>query len=157
MIELKEIKAIPTLMRWRAEVIRNVFGVVPDKRLLVANRQYYTRHITDGTHLAFVATVDGEEAGCGAICLTEELPSPDNPSGRNAYLMNIYVREACRHRGVAHSIVSRLIEEAKTRNCNKIYLETTPAARSVYSSLNFHPMPDMMQHHDNFIPSPTHP
>lgn len=146
MIELKEIKVLPTLMRWREEVIRNVFGQNPDKRLLVANRQYYARHIADGSHLAFVATVDGEEAGCGAICFTEELPSPDNRSGRCAYLMNIYVREAFRNHGVAHAIVSRLIEESLKRDCGKIYLETTAEGKPVYSSLGFRDMPDMMKY-----------
>lgn len=148
MIELKEIKAIPSLMHWREEVIRNVFGQNPDKRLLVANRQYYRKHITDGTHVAFVAAVDGEDAGCGAICLTDELPSPDNPSGHCAYLMNIYVREAFRKHGVAHHIVFRLLDEAAKRGCGKIYLETTEDGRPVYTSLGFRDMPDMMKYYD---------
>ncbi len=137
MIELKEIRSIPTLMRWCEEVIRNVFGQEPDKRLFAENQRYYTQHIADGTHLAFVASVDGEEAGCGAVCQTDELPSPDNPSGRYAYLMNIYVSEAFRNHGVAHHVVSRLIEEAQRLGCNKIYLETTDEGKPVYSSLGF--------------------
>lgn len=148
MIELKEIKALPTLICWQEEVIRNVFGEKPDLRLLDANRRYYSRHIADGSHLAFMATIDGEEAGCGAVCLSEELPSPDNPSGRCAYMMNIYVRKAFRNKGVAHFIVSRLIEEAKKRKCGKIYLETTKDGRAVYSSLGFKEMKDMMKYYD---------
>ena len=151
MIELKEIKAIPTLMRWREEVIGNVFGQKSDKRLLELNRQYYERHIPDGSHLAFVATVDKEDAGCGSICITEELPSPDNPSGRCAYLMNIYVRESFRNRGVGHAIVSRLIEESKRLGCDKIYLETTAEGKSVYTSLGFRDMQDMMKYYDTEI------
>lgn len=149
MIEIKDIKAIPTLMYWRQEVIRHVFGQQPDKRLLVANRQYYRQHIPDGTHLAFVARVDGEDAGCGAICLSEELPSPDNRSGRCAYLMNIYVRRAFRNHGVAHAMVSHLIDTARKCGCDKIYLETTPEGRSVYTSLGFRDMPDMMKYYGN--------
>lgn len=148
MIELKEITAMPTLMRWRAEVLEHVFGLRPDRRLLVANRQYYRRHIADGSHIAYVALVDGEEAGCGAACFTDELPSPDNPSGRCAYLMNIYVREAFRNRGVAHQVVVRLIDEATERGCGKIYLETTSEARPVYTSSGFRDMPDMMKYYD---------
>ena len=147
-IELKEIRAIPTLMCWLREVIEHVFGQMPDKRLLVANRQYYDRHIADGSHRAFVATCDGEEAGCGAVCFTEELPSPDNPTGKCAYLMNIYVREPFRNKGIAHRIVSHLIEIAETQGCGKIYLETTQDGKPVYSSLGFADMPDMMKYHD---------
>ena len=78
MIDLKAINDLPTLMRWRQEVIEHVFGVVPDKGLLSNNLQYYLTHIDDGRHRAFLANVDGEEAGCFAIFITEQLPSPYN-------------------------------------------------------------------------------
>lgn len=135
-------------MRWRREVIRNVFGVEPTSRLLVANRQYYREHIADGSHLAFVAESDGEDCGCGAVCFTDELPSPDNPTGRCAYLMNIYVRAAFRNKGIAHHIVGHLVEVAKKRGCGKIYLETTAEGKSLYLSSGFSEMPDMMKYYD---------
>lgn len=144
-IEIRKVTAIPTLMHWRAEVIRNVFGQEPDKRLLVENRRYYREHVADGSHLAFVASADGKDCGCGAVCFHDELPSPDNPTGRCAYLMNIYVREAFRDKGIAHEIVARLISESKARECGKVYLETTEKGRAVYCTLGFRDMPDMMK------------
>ena len=125
MTTLRQISDLPTLMDWRAEVIRNVFGEDADSNLLKANRQYYVHHLQDGTHIAFVAVYKGDDCGCGGVCFSDELPSPDNPSGKCAYLVTIYVREAFRKHGIAHKIVSRLIEEAKTHGCGKIYLETT--------------------------------
>lgn len=148
-ITIRQITSVPTLMYWRAEVIGNVFGVEPSRRLLVANRRYYRSHIADNTHLAFVADCDGEDAGCGALCLTDELPSPDNPTGRCAYLMNIYVREPFRGRGIAHRIVRRLVEEARKRECGKIYLETAVEGKSLYLSSGFGEMSDMMKHYDS--------
>lgn len=148
MIELLQIKALPTLMMWRRMVLRQVFGEEPSARLLVENRRYYRKHIADDTHFAVAAKWDGEDAGCGAICLTDELPSPDNPTGRCAYLMNIYVREPFRNLGIAHEIVKRLIEEAKARGCDKIYLETTAAGRPVYHSLGFRDQLDIMKYYD---------
>lgn len=145
MIELKPIDSLPVLMSWRKEVIENVFGTTPSPDLMERNGSYYRRHLADGTHLPFLALYSGEEAGCGSICITEELPSPDNPTGRCAYLMNIYVRKDFRQHGIAHAIVKRLVEEARIRDCNKIYLETTPEGRSVYESLGFHDLPDMMK------------
>lgn len=145
MIGLRQVTAIPTLMMWRAEVIRHVFGIEPAKRLLVENRRYYRTHIPDGTHLAFVAYIDGEPCGCGGVCFSDELPSPDNPTGRCAYLMNIYVREPYRHSGVGQAIVSRLISEARDRGCGKIYLESTAEEHRFYDTLGFADMPDMMK------------
>lgn len=133
------------LATWRAEVIESVFGQKADGRLMNANLVYYLRHVAYGTHLAFIAAIDKEDAGCGAICLHEELPSPDNPSGRCAYLMNIYVRPQFRGSGLGRAIVSRLLAEARQRDCGKIYLETTTQARSLYHDLGFAPMEDMMK------------
>ncbi|MDE6270550.1 MAG: GNAT family N-acetyltransferase, partial [Muribaculaceae bacterium] len=81
MIEIARTTDINALMAWRAEVIRNVFGEEPGEGLLTANRRYFEKHIADGTHIAVVAEYDGKACGCGAACLTDELPSPDNPSG----------------------------------------------------------------------------
>lgn len=135
-------------MHWRREVIENVFGTEPSKRLMVANRQYYRRHIADGTHIAVVALTDDTDAGCGAICLTEELPSPDNPSGRCACLMNIYVREEFRNRGVAHAIVHWLVNKARQLGCDKIYLETTDMAKPLYKSIGLNDLPGTMKYGD---------
>lgn len=143
-IVIRRIMALPTLICWRAEVISSVFGTEPDARLLVANRRYYREHLADGSHLAFVASCNGEDAGCGSLCLTDELPSPDNPTGRCGYLMNVYVREAYRHRGVGRAIVERLVEEARLSGCGKVTLETTAAARALYARLGFTVMDAMM-------------
>ena len=145
MIEIKCIKEIDELMRWRKEVIETVFGQTPSEELMEENRRYYRRHIADDSHLAYVILYEGMEAGCGAICLTDELPSPDNPSGHCAYIMNIYVREPFREKGLGHAIVTALMEEAKKRDCGKIYLETTDVGRHLYESLGFRDLPDMMK------------
>lgn len=145
MIELLRITDIDELMKWREEVIENVFSEKPDESLLRANREYYEKHIPDDTHIAFKALYEGAEAGSGSLCLTDELPSPDNPSGHCGYLMNIYVKKPFREHGIAHAIVSRLVDEAKERDCGKIYLETTDEGRGVYKSLGFHDLPDMMK------------
>lgn len=147
MISLEQIFSLEQLLDWRQEVIRNVFGTESSSELMENNAEFYKKHITDGSHLAFLALEDDVPVGCGAVCLTDELPSPDNPSGKCGYLMNIYVREQFREKGVAHAIVRKLVEEAQKRDCGKIYLETTPEGRPVYESLGFRDLPDMMKLH----------
>ncbi|MDE6556880.1 MAG: GNAT family N-acetyltransferase [Duncaniella sp.] len=148
MAEIRKISDIDELMLWRSEVIRHVFGEDADDDLLSENRCYYVRHITDGTHIAIIASSDGRDCGCGGCCFSDELPSPDNPTGKCAYLMNIYVREEFRNKGLAHQIVSWLVEESQNRGCGKIYLESTADGKPVYTSLGFHDMADMMKYSD---------
>ena len=146
---IREVTTIPTLMHWRREVIENVFGVEPSKRLLVANRQYYRQNIAEGRHIAIVAEMDGADVGCGAICLSEELPSPDNPTGRCAFLMNIYVRDQFRRQGIGRTIVEWLLDKARRLDCGKIYLETTDEARPLYKETGFKDLTGYMKYADN--------
>ena len=147
-INIREVSVLPMLMHWRKKVIENVFGVPPSGELMAANRRYYQQHISDRSHIAIVAEANGVDAGCGAICLTEELPSPDNPSGRCAYLMNVYVEQEYRGQGIGHSLVRWLVEKAKEAGCDKIYLETTVNARSLYINIGFKELPGIMKYAD---------
>lgn len=153
---MNEINVIPltdidTIMRWRGEVIEAVFGVSVSDPLVSQNHSYYRRHIADGSHFAVMATLGGVEAGCGGLCFYEELPSPDNPSGRCAYLMNIYVRPDYRHMGIGAAIVGKLVAEARDRMCGKIYLETTDAGEPLYHREGFREMKGMMGYSSDTI------
>ena len=135
------------LLQWREEVLRCVFHQPEDadmKELMEANRQYYEKAITDGSHIACFAELNGQIAGCGGICFYDEMPSPDNPTGQCAYLMNIYVRPDHQGRGIGKRIVRWLVGQALSRGIKKIYLETSTCGRHLYESLGFTDMPDMM-------------
>lgn len=131
------------LMSWRETVIREVFDVpggAPLDALMAENRRYYEKHLADGSHIAVVALLDGAPVGCGAVCLYDEMPSPDNPSGRCAYLMNVYTTPGARGHGIAAATVRRLVEDARAAGAEKVYLETTDGARPMYARLGFEPM-----------------
>lgn len=144
-ISIHQVTDPETLLSWRKEVIKAVFGMAPTESLMEANREYYMKHVPEGSHIALQANVAEHAAGCGAICLGEELPSPDNPGGRCAYLMNIYVRREYRGHGIGHAIVRELVGKAQELGCDKIYLETTGMARSMYQGIGFRDFPDMMK------------
>ena len=136
------------LLAWRMEVLHEVFALPAEAdtaALEAANRDYYERSLAAGSHVACLATAEGRAVGCGGVCFYEEMPSPDNPNGRCAYLMNIYVRAPFRGRGFARRIVRWLVGQALARGVSKIYLETTTAGRSLYAGLGFRDMKDMMK------------
>ncbi len=146
-IRKADIADIDTLVQWRMTTLHEVF---PDsvydfpENLEEENRAYYLWALPAEAHIACFAYADDEIVGCGGVCLHEEMPSPDNPTGKCAYLMNIYCAPSCRGRGVGGSIVRWLIDRAKERNITKIYLETTEDGRKLYEKLGFTDMQDMM-------------
>lgn len=139
---------IELLMEWRMEVLREVFSIPPEQPqdgLEAENRRYYQEALRTGSHIACFACIGGEVVGCGGVCLYREMPSPDNPNGKCAYLMNIYTRPQFRRRGVGMAVIGWLVEQAKRRNIAKIYLETSEAGKRLYTGLGFIPMPGMLK------------
>ncbi len=148
-IAIKELTAsdMDLLLSLRMEVLANVFSSEKEKfsdteweELKDNNEKYYIEELVQGGHIACVLYVSGELAGCGGVCLYREMPSPDNLSGRCAYLMNIYVREVYRRKGLASEICRFLIGRAKDEGAEKIYLESSDMSVSLYRSLGFKDM-----------------
>ena len=141
------IEDIDLLLAWRMEVLASVFADDDSwdaAQLREENRRYY-EHALGTTHHAFIASIDGVDVGCGAICLHDEMPSPDNRSGSCAYIMNVYTRQEARGKGVASAVMARLVEEARRMGAEKIYLEASDMATPLYASLGFAPMEGMMR------------
>ena len=152
-MQIKELLAedIELLVSLRMEVLSHVFetscGQMSKKEwksLEQENRRYYETELLCGGHVACAAYQGEELLGSGGICFYRELPSPDNLSGKCAYLMNIYTREAYRRNGVAKEICRWLIKKAKIRGAEKIYLETSEDGRVLYQRLGFSDMKDYM-------------
>ena len=138
---------LPALVKWRVDVLCEVFRLSPDRdmtELAGANYDYYSRALQSGAHVACFAEESGKVVGCGGICFQEELPSPDNPSGKCAYLMNIYVCPQYRHGGIGEEIVRWLTRKARDLKITKIYLESTDKAKALYSSIGYREMFDYM-------------
>lgn len=151
-IKQAEITEIDQLMTWRMEVLRNVFMLPADydiQPLYSANREYYINSIPSGNHIAVFANIGETTVGCGGICLYSEMPSPDNPSGKCAYLMNIYTEEKYRKKGVGKAVVRYLVEKAQAQGITKIYLETSGCGRTLYEGLGFQDMTDYMKLTEN--------
>lgn len=146
-IKQADIDDLDTLMEWRMEVLRDVFSLQNEQYMTdleKANCSYYQNMLKTGGHIACFA-YQQEIIGCGGMCIYQEMPSPDNPSGKCAYLMNIYTRPQFRRQGVGEKIVLWLIEQAIQLGITKIYLETSDCGRKLYQKIGFSPMVDYMK------------
>ena len=148
LIKQASIGELEKLMEWRMEVLHDVFAIPENENtqdLYMANREYYQKSLQSGEHIAIFAEMDGVTAGCGGLCLYREMPSPDNPDGRCAYLMNIYTRESYRGNGVGNTVVRWLVNYAKEQGITKIYLETSECGRTLYENIGFRDMQNYMK------------
>lgn len=137
------------LMKWRMTVLHEVFSIPlnePMAALEQENRIYYQTALKTGEHIACFAYADDKTIGCGGVCFYREMPSPDNPNGCCAYLMNIYTVPEYRNCGTGKSIVTWLLQKASEYGVCKIYLETSEKAHEFYKKIGFYDMNGYMQY-----------
>lgn len=106
---------------------------------------YYQRAIPDGTHIAYLA-FDGEQVvGAGGVSFYQLMPTYHNPSGKKAYIMNMYTDPAYRRKGVAFHTLDLLVQEAKEKGVAAISLEATEMGRPLYEKYGFVKMENEME------------
>ena len=79
------------------------------------------------------------------MCIYRELPSPENASGISCYIMNVYTLPEHRRQGIGRAIMDDLISKAHQAGARKVYLETSPTARKLYSDEGFVDMKGYMR------------
>jgi ribosomal protein S18 acetylase RimI-like enzyme len=100
------------------------------------NRAWLERHFGRDFN-AFLAYRVHEIAGSAAVLWFDHPPTPSNPGGAEAYILNVYTEPAWRRRGVARSLVDRILTEAKSRGVKRIWLRTSDDGRPLYMSMGF--------------------
>lgn len=136
------------LTRLRLEVLRAANGLEEDvdlSRTELESRRYYETCFLEDSHAAWLV-FDGEEVvGTGAVSFYQVMPTYHNPSGKKAYIMNMYTRPAYRRRGIAYRVLELLTAEAEMRQIDAVTLEATAAGRPLYEAFGFTAMRDEME------------
>jgi len=94
---------------------------------------------------AYLAEVEGEPAGIGAVSIYDVPPSP-GMSGTEAYISSMYTDPRFRGRGVARAVLSELLAFARAAGVRgRVWLRTTEAGRPLYLAAGFTPRDYFMQ------------
>ncbi|AOZ97278.1 GNAT family N-acetyltransferase [Butyrivibrio hungatei] len=109
------------------------------------SRDYYEKALLDGSHTAYLVFDDGEFVGAGGVSYFRVMPTYHNPSGRKAYIMNMYTAPDHRRRGIAYNTLDILVKDAKAQGVSAISLEATDMGRPLYERYGFVKMNDEME------------
>lgn len=128
---------IDVLMTVRLEMMRKVNNLSDDyqfsNELIEKSKNYFL----EGNQTTVLAIQDGKAVGCASISYIEIMPTLSHPTGKRAYLMNVYTKEDFRRKGIARKLVLMLIDEAKEKGVTEISLDATDLGRALYESLGF--------------------
>jgi len=93
--------------------------------------------IEDNSLVAWMAIDQDVIASIAMVCFYQVLPLMSNRSGKMGYLLNVYTLPEYRGKGLATTVLNKIIEEAKNRNVGKLYLNATDAGMPLYKKLGF--------------------
>jgi len=119
-------------------------GSSPDVSIAEPLLKYHAAVIADGTLVEWLAVDDGEAVATGAVIFQQHPPSFSNPSGRVAYVTNMYTRPDHRRRGLATSLLNKLMDECRARDCHVVWLRGSRDGLPTYAKYGFKPLSNAM-------------
>lgn len=106
---------------------------------------YYKKALEDNTHYAILVMEDDKFIGAGGVSFYSVMPTYHNPSGKKAYIMNMYTAPDYRRQGIAYKTLDMLVKMSKKRGIDQISLEATEMGRPLYEKYGFVKMESEME------------
>lgn len=136
------------LTETRIEVLRAANKLSADVDMSEVTRQsreYYRNALENDTHLAYLIFDEDTFVGAGGISYFQVMPTYHNPTGKKAYIMNMYTNPDYRRQGIAFKTLELLVADARERGVTAISLEATDMGRPLYKKYGFIKMNDEME------------
>ena len=106
---------------------------------------YYKNALEDNTHYAILVMENDKFIGAGGVSFYSVMPTYHNPSGKKAYIMNMYTAPDYRRQGIAYKTLDMLVKMSKERGIDQISLEATEMGRPLYEKYGFVKMESEME------------
>ena len=136
------------LTETRIEVLRAANKLSDDVDMREVKKQtleYYKNALKDDSHSAYLVFDADTFVGAGAVSYFQVMPTFHNPTGKKAYIMNMYTKPSYRRQGIAFKILDLLVTEAKVKGITAISLEATQMGKPLYTKYGFVKMNDEME------------
>ena len=139
---------IDELVRTRIIVLRAANKLADDVDMTKVEQEsyeYYRRTLETGEHIASLVYDNETFIGAGGVSFYKVMPTYHNPTGKKAYIMNVYTAPGYRRQGIAFHTLDLLVKDAKEQDMLQIALEATDMGRHLYERYGFVKMEDEME------------
>ena len=112
---------IEELVRTRIIVLRAANKLSDDEDMNVVEQEsyaYYNRALKNFEHIAYLVYDNEKFIGAGGVSFYQVMPTYHNPTGKKAYIMNMYTAPEYRRQGIAFHTLDLLVQDAKKQNGN---------------------------------------
>ena len=129
-------KELDTFIEMRINQLREE-GAKENIDLRPALKDYYNRHIREGTFVSWLA-VDGDKIiGTSGMSFVEKPPYFGCPNGKIGLLSNMFTNPDYRRKGIAKELLRRVVEEARKYGCGTIQITASDMGVKLYTAYGF--------------------
>jgi len=121
-------------------------GAREELDLVPALKDYYRRHLKDGTFVSWLAVVGEKIVGTSGMSFVEKPPYFSCPNGWIGLLSSMYTDPAYRRRGIARELLGRVLEEARAYGCGSVQITASDMGVLLYSDFGFQKNGNFMQY-----------
>ena len=127
---------LDTFIQMRIRQLREE-GATEDIDLVPALRDYYNRHMADGTFVSWLA-IDGDRiVGTSGMSFVEKPPYFGCPSGKLGILSSMFTDPEYRRKGIAKQLLSRVVDEARAYGCGTVQITASDMGVFLYMDFGF--------------------
>ena len=138
-------KDLDTFIEMRINQLREE-GATENIDLKPALNDYYSRHMADGSFVAWLA-VDGEKIiGTSGMSFVEKPPYFSCPSGKMGLLSSMFTSKEYRRMGIAKELLSKVVNEAKEYGCGVVQITASDMGVFLYTDFGFVKNGNFMQY-----------
>ena len=138
-------KEIDTFISIRISQLREE-GATEDIDLVPYLKEYYSRHMKDGTFVSWIA-LDGDKLiGTSGMSFVEKPPYFGCPSGKIGLLSNMYTNPDYRRMGIAKELLHRVVEDARGFGCGVVQITASDMGVKLYTAYGFIHNSNFMQY-----------
>ena len=136
---------VDTFINIRIKQLREE-GATEDIDLVPALKDYYDRHMADGTFVSWLA-MDGDKiVGTSGMSIVEKPPYFSCPSGRLGLLSSMFTDPGYRRMGIAKELLSRVVDEARKGECGSVWITASDMGVLLYTNFGFVKNGNFMQY-----------
>ena len=132
------------IMQLTEEYVSSGQTVPTDVDLQSALKDYYNRHLADGTFVSWLAMDGNKIIGTSGMSFVEKPPYFGCPTGRLGLLSSMYTNPNYRRRGIAKELLNRVVEEARAYGCGAVHITASDMGVKLYTAYGF-------KHNGNFM------
>ena len=112
-------------------------GATEDLDLKPALRDYYSRHMADGTFVSWLAVDEDKIVGTSGMSFVEKPPYFGCPKGKIGLLSSMFTSIDYRRQGIAKELLSRVVNEAKEYGCSSVQITASDMGVLLYTDFGF--------------------